>query len=175
MIAAPLHLEQHVLDIGHPQLEVALHVALIQAELTFDLRERGDVLFEQRLTVTQRGALTVSHRHRDAERVQQLELRAARRVQCGRHVTLESLETAGRPDRRLAALGAERQLRADEEDLGLEAEEGLGVVSDERSNLADLRRAFEDVALVHDNDDFLAPASNVLHEAALRLGERTIG
>ncbi len=46
LMAAPLHLEQHVLHIGHPQLEVALHVALIHPELPFHLLEGRDVVFE---------------------------------------------------------------------------------------------------------------------------------
>ena len=43
------------------------------------------------------------------------------------------------------------------------------------ANLRDLRGPFEDVALVDDHDDFLAPPANVLHEAAFGLGEGAIG
>ena len=87
----------------------------------------------------------------------------------------QRLEAAGGPDRRLAAFGAKRQLRADEEDLGLETQQRPRVVGHERSNLRHLPRAFENVALVDDDDDLLAPAANLLHEPALGLGERAIG
>ena len=59
MIAAALHLEQHVLDVGHPQLEVALHVALIQAELALHLLEGRDIVFEQRLAIAKRACADV--------------------------------------------------------------------------------------------------------------------
>ena len=144
-------------------------------KLTLDLLERRDIVFEKRLPVAQRAALPVGDSHRDTERIQQLQLRSTGRIQRGGHIGLERLEAAGGPDSRLTPLGAERQLRADEEDLWLEAEQHARVLGDKRSDFRNLGRALEDVALVHDHDNLLAPAADVLHEPAFGLRERTIG
>ena len=148
---------------------------LIDPELVFDLLERREIVSEQRLPIAHRLELPLGHRDRHAQRVQQLQLGAARRVQRRRDVILQRLEAARRPERWLSLFGAERELRAHEEDLRLEPEERARVLCHERTNLRDLRGPFEDVALVDDHDDFLAPPANVLHEAAFGLGEGAIG
>ncbi len=88
---------------------------------------------------------------------------------------IEGLEPARGPDGRLTALRAEGQLRADEKDLRLESEQRTRVVGDKRSNLRHLRGPLENVALVDDDDNLLAPPADVLHEAPLGFGKRAIG
>ena len=49
------------------------------------------------------------------------------------------------------------------------------MLGDERANLRNRRRALENVDLVDDHDDLLAPRPNLFHEAPLGFGERAIG
>ncbi len=144
-------------------------------KLTLDLLQRRNIVFQKRLTVAQRAALPLGDSHRDTERIQQLQLRSTGRIERGGHVAFEGLEAAGSPDSRLAPLRAERQLRADEEDLGLEAEQRARVIGDKRSDFRNLRRALQNVALVDDHDDLLSPTADVLHEAAFGLCKWTVG
>ena len=73
--------------------------------------------------------MPLGERRRDAERVEQLQLDASGRIERVRDVALERLEPARRPDRRVALLGAERQPRADREDLGAEPEQRVRAVA----------------------------------------------
>ena len=75
----------------------------------------------------------------------------------------------------IALLRAQRQTRADRKDLGAEPEQPARVVGDERANLLDLRLRFENVDLVDDDDDLLAPAADLLEKRALGFGEGPIG
>ena len=119
--------------------------------------------------------MPLGQRRADAERVQQLQLHPPGRVERGGDVVLERLEAAAAPGRRVALLAAQRQPRADRKDLGAETEQRAGVVGDEGPHRLDVARGLEDVDLVDDDDDLLAPAADLLQERALGLGEGAIG
>ena len=121
------------------------------------------------------GGVPIGQRGADAERIQQLQLHAAGRVQRVADVALERFEPAGRPRRRVALLRAQRQPRADREDLGTEAEQRARVVGARTRGLLDLPLPVEDVDLVDDDDDLLAPAAHLLEKRALGFGERAVG
>ena len=110
----------------------------------------------------------------DAERARQLQPEAALLVERVVDEALQRLEPARRPQRRLALLRAARQPRADREDRRPRAEHALGRVAHERQHLLELAGPLEDVDLVEDDDDLLAPGPDRLEERALGLGERPV-
>ena len=117
VVAALLHLQQDAIDVGHPQLEIAGQVLLIQTQLPLDVVERREVVLQQRQPLLHRRGVTVGQRGRHAERIEQLQLDAPGRIERRLDVALERLEPAGRPHAGIALLGPERELRADREDL----------------------------------------------------------
>src|SRR5206468_927733 len=90
-------------------------------------------------------------------------------------VLFEPLESARRPQRRLAMLGALRQARADREQVRGDAQQPAAGISNEGDDLVEIRASVENVYLVQHDDDLLAPALNDLKETALGFGERSIG
>ena len=81
VLPAPLHLEQDLVDVGHPELEVANQVFLVDSELAFDPLERGEVVLQQRQPFANNCRVPLGDRTPDAERVQQLQMHASGRVQ----------------------------------------------------------------------------------------------
>src|SRR5580704_4412700 len=98
----------------------------------------------------------------------------SRRVQRLAEVALERLELARGPGRGVSLLRAQRQARAHREDFRAEPEQGTGVPGYEPADLLHLELALEDVDLVEDEDNFLAPPADLLEERALRFRERPI-
>ena len=74
----------------------------------------------------------------------------------------------------LAVLGAAGQPGADGEDRRQRPEDAPGRVADKRQHFVELGRALEDVDLVDDDHDFLAPRANRGDEGALGFGERAV-
>ena len=111
----------------------------------------------------------------DAERIRELQAEPGRRVNPLEQKLLERFEAAGRPQRRLALLGAGRQPGAHGQDVRLISKKVLRGVPHEVDHLLDLGRGAEDVDLVEDDDNRLAPVSNAGEEEPFRLGERAIG
>ncbi len=89
-------------------------------------------------------------------------------------IALQRFEPAGAPHRWVSLLGARREAGADRKDRRPCSERCLRGVADERQDLIDLSFPFEDVDLVDDDDDLLAPGTNRLDEGALGLGEGSI-
>src|SRR5215218_3323487 len=102
--------------------------------------------------------MPLRERRSDTERIQQLEVHATGRVERRLDEPLEYLEAAGAPRLCVPLFAAQRQAGADREDLGTEPEQGAGIVGDERPHVFQLARILEDVDLVDDDDDLLAPA-----------------
>src|SRR5205823_13921076 len=102
----------------------------------------------------------------------QLQLRARGVIERGLDVFLERLESARRPELRLPGLRAEGGLRADGKDLRHDAEEPARVVRDVGTDLAEILLAGQDVDLVDDDDDFLAPVADPLEKEPLGFRER---
>ena len=175
LVAAALHLEQDAVDVRHAELEIAGQVLLVNVELPLDVVEHLEIVLQQREPVLHEPGVALDDRRADAERVEQLEMHAPRRVERRRDVVLERLEAAGAPQLRLPKLGAESQPRAHRKDLGAEAEQRARVLGDEAADVFDVARALEDVDLVDDDDDLLAPAAHLLQEDPLGLRERPIG
>src|ERR1700681_2908079 len=98
----------------------------------------------------------------------------SRRVQRLANVALERLEPARRPGQRVSLLRAQRQARAHREDFRAEHEQRTRGLGYEPADLLHLALALEDVDLVEDEDDFLAPPADLLEERALRFRERPI-
>ena len=93
----------------------------------------------------------------------------------GRDVALQRLEPAaahadGSP---CLARSASRALTG--KISGLKPSSARALSADEGADLLDLRARFEDVDLVDDDDDLLAPAADLLEERALGFGERAVG
>ncbi len=175
LVAARLHVDEHLLDGRHPQLEPARQVGRVDRELPLDLIEHRHVVVQQREALVGDRRVAVRERLADAERVRQLQPETAGLVERLGDVRLERLETARRPRRRLAALRAQRQARAHRKDLRRQPQQPLRRVAHESDDLLDVLGALEDVDLVDDDDDLLAPAADRLEEGPLGFGERTIG
>ena len=75
-MAATLHLQQDQVDVGHPQLEIADEILLIDGQLPLDFLERLEVSFQQREAFPDEPGVPLGQRRTDAERVQELELHA---------------------------------------------------------------------------------------------------
>ena len=174
LVSARLHLEQHLLDRAHPQLEPAGEVGAILRQLALDVVERRGVVREERQAFLGHAEIPARQDVADAERARQLQPEAALLVERVMEEALQRLEPAGGPQRRLALLGAACQPRADREDRRPRAEHALGRVAHERQHLLELARPLEDVDLVEDHHDLLAPGPDRLDERALRLGERPV-
>ena len=58
--------------------------------------------------------------------------------------------------------------------LGTEAEQTLDVLADELGHLSDACFVSQEIDLVDDDDDLLAPVPDRLHECPLALGERAV-
>ena len=88
----------------------------------------------------------------------------------------ERLEAARRPQRRFSLLGLLRQPRAHRQHVGVESEQvpGAAFLTNVSTSSSSDGRA-EDVHLVDDDDDLLAPVADGGEEEPLRLGERPIG
>ena len=170
-----LHLEQDPVDVGDAELEVPEQVLLVHRELALDFLQRGEIVLEQRRALLDSARQPRRHRRADAERIEQLQLHASGRIERVANVLFERFEPARRPHRRVALLCPQRQPRAHREDLGTEPEQRPGAVAHERRHLLDLALPFENVDLVDDDDDFLAPAPDLFEERPLGLGERAIG
>ena len=173
-VPAALHLEEHLLDRAHPQREALGEVGAILRQLALDVVERGRVLGEQGQAFVGDLHVAAGEHVADAERARDLEGEAALLVERIVDEVLQRLETARRPERGLAVLGAARQPGADGEDRGRRPEDAPGRVADKRQHLVELGRALEDVDLVDDDHDFLAPGANRLEEGALGFGERPV-
>ncbi len=72
-------------------------------------------------------------------------------------------------------LGAQCQAGADRKDVGAEPQQRSRVVGHERANLFNLRFPLEDIDLVDDDDDLLAPAAHLLEKRPFGFGEGPIG
>ena len=173
-VAAPLHLEQHVVDRRHPSLELARHVLLEEPELALDVVEEREIPLQGHDALARRDRVAIDQRGADAERIQQLQLRARGVIERGLDVALERLEPARRPELRLPGLRAERRLGADGKDLRGDAQQPARVVRHVRADLAELLLPRQDVDLVDDDDDLLAPVADLLEEHALGFGERPV-
>ena len=165
---ACLHLEQHVLDRAHPQLEPAAEVGAILRQLPLDVVERGRVGGQERQAFVRHADVAARQHVADPERARQLEPEPALLVERVVEEALERLEAAGRPQRRLALLRAARQPRADRKDRRPRAEHALGRVADKRQHFVELAGPLEDVDLVDDDHDLLAPGADRFDEHALR-------
>ena len=78
-LPAALHLEQDVVDGGHPRREVARQVALVLRQLALDVVERREVAGEQVQPLVDDARRLVHDVARHAERVEQLEPQRAPR------------------------------------------------------------------------------------------------
>ena len=79
-------------------------ILLVDVELPLDVVERLEVVLEQRQPLLDEPGVALGERRADAERVEQLQLHAPRRVERRGDVVLERLEAAGAPQLRLALL-----------------------------------------------------------------------
>ena len=101
-------------------------------------------------------------------------MHATRRIQRRRDVALQRFETARRPHHRLTGFRTERQAGADGEDFGAKAKQRVGAVGHERADGVPLAFVHQDIDLVDDDDDLLAPGADLLEEGALGFGERPV-
>ncbi len=173
-VPACFHLEEHFLDRAHPQREALGEVGAILRQLALDVVERGGVMREQGQAIVGDLQVAAGEHVADPERARHLEGEAALLVERMVDEVLQRLETARRPERGLAVLGAAGQPRADREDRRLRPEHALGRVADKRQHVVELGRTLEDVDLVDDDHDLLAPRANRLDEGALGFGERAV-
>src|SRR5262249_30927188 len=147
IVTTLFHLEEDAIDVGDSKLEVAHQVRLIHRELTLDLIERGEVLSEQGRALPDYFGMSIGQGSSNAERIEQLELDTARSVQRFADVSLQRLKAAGRPRRRLALLGSQREAGAHGKDVGAEPQQRSRALRDEAANLHYLRISIEDVDL----------------------------
>ena len=173
-VPASFHLEEHFLDRAHPQREALGEVGAILRQLALDVGECGRVLGDEGQAFVGDLHVAAGEHVADTERARDLEREAALLVERIVDEVLQRLETARRPERGLAVLGAAGQPRADGEDWRRRPEDAPGRVADKRQHLVELRRAFEDVDLVDDDHDLLAPGANRFDEGAFGLGERPV-
>src|SRR6188472_2485047 len=94
VLPAPLHLQQDLVDVGHAELEVPRQVFLIRGELALNFLEGREVVGEKGEAVANNYCVSLRQSGTDAERVEQLEMNAARRVEGRRNKVLERLEAA---------------------------------------------------------------------------------
>ncbi len=178
VVAALLHLEQDAIDVGHPQLEVARQVLLIHrraaARRRRAWRSRPASSASRSCTTA---ACRLGERRRDAERVEQLQLdasgRVERRLRCSARAPRSGSPArhAGSPClARSASRALTGKISGAEARAARRALRATNVVTS--STCASL---VEDVDLVDDDDDLLAPAADLLEERALGLGERPVG
>ena len=71
--------------------------------------------------------------------------------------------------------GAKRQPRAHGQHVGVDAEQIARCLLDEIDDLLKLRSIAEDIDLVQDDDDLLAPVANRRQEYSFGLGKRAVG
>ncbi len=175
--ATPLHLEQQRIEPAEPGLEVAQHLVVEGGDLAVDVVDRLDVIGEQ-FQRLERGIL-VGGREAEShvEGVEQLESDALLLVERAQQVVLHGGESARRPQLRIATVRArgKRLARGDREDLGRAAQQRARVLRDEGGDLVALCGVGQDVDLVDDEHDLLAPRPDLLEEKPLALGERTVG
>ena len=112
----------------------------------------------------------------DARGVQQLQPETLQLVEPRRHARLEGGEPGGRDARLVAALARpQRAPGREREDLGELAERLCRLLAHEGEHALDVRRRVEQVGLVHDQHQLLAPLAERRQERALGLAEGTIG
>ena len=115
-----------------------------------------------------------------AQRIVELEFQARGIVERGADVLLQVIETAERPqagtfigirlgERALGQFGGNRK------QPGLIAKDGGGVFQDEVLDFLQGSLIFEDVQLVHHQDDLLAPGQDALQELTLAFGQGMVG
>ena len=170
-----LELQQDVLNRRHPQRELPIHVVAIHRVLPLDVVEELDVLLQQIQPPLDHAEIPAGERLADAERIRQLQPQSLALVEPPVHVALKGLEPAGHPHRRLAELGAKRLTRTDREDLRRRAEQLAGMLGDEGHHRRQLGVRLEQIDLVEDDDDLLAPLPNRRQELAFALSKRPIG
>ncbi len=174
VVAALLHRQQQIVDLADARLEVALHVVVVVDHLAADVVQQLAVARQRAQVGVDVRQLLADEPAADAQRIEQLQPEAPFVVQRLADVALQRLEAARPPLLRLAALSRLGQPGRDGEDGGHVADERLRRAGDEGHDLIDLGRP-QDVDLVDDQDDLLAPVANLLQEAALALGEGAVG
>ncbi len=175
LMPAPFHVEQDLLHAAHPQLESTTEVSAILIELPVDVFERRAIAGEQAEALVGRREIAPREDVTDTKRALQLQPEAALLVERVAEIALERFESARAPHSWLALLGTRRKTGADREDRRTRPQRRLRRVANERQHLLELGFLREDVDLVHDDDDLLAPGADGLDERALGFGKGTIG
>jgi hypothetical protein len=94
LVAPLVHREDDVLDLGHPRLEVALHVFLVELQLRLDVLGHLEVVLEQAHPLVHREPVAPHELFDDPQRALQLQPHPALLVQKVLDVTLQLLEAA---------------------------------------------------------------------------------
>ena len=174
-MTARLHVDEHLLDRGHPELEAAREVLLVQGDLPLDVAEQREVVGEQREPLVGNRRVLLSKRVGDPQRVRQFEAKPAALVQRFADGMLQGLEAARGPQLRLAVPGAQGKPRADGKHFGCNPEQTPRRVAHECQDFVQLGVVLEDVDLVDHDDDLFAPVADRLQECPFRFRERPVG
>ena len=176
IVPAAFHLDERLLDVRHAELELAPQVLLVDPQLPIELAEHVHVLAQEFQPTGDVGLEPFRHVFADAERAEQLQAQAFDPVEGGPQVLLERGEPArGHHGRVLRPPPLGRELRAHREDRRGQPEQRARVLPHEGDDRLQLRLAIQDVHLVDDDDDLLAPVADALEKRALALGERAVG
>ena len=174
-MAARLHVDEHFLDRGHPQLESARQVVAVNRELALDVVEQRQVVLEQRQTLVGNRGVALGERLADADRVGQLQAEAAAVVERLADELLERLEAAGGPRAGSPCLAriASRALTGNTS--GAMPSSRCADDANERTTSSSSSLRWKMSTLLTTMTIFLPQSADRFEERALGLGERPVG
>src|SRR5215217_7912089 len=179
-VAPLVHPHDDVLDLGHPRLEISIHVLPVKLELGLHVLRRPEILVEERQALVHRAAVTPIELFHHPERALHLQPDPALFVEQVGDVIFQ-LRKAARPHQGVAfhgvrgGFGFSGQEGGDEEDRGRQAERGAYSAVNEGADLFSFLLVCQEVGLVDDEQDLLPPVADELEVAAFALGQRTLG
>ncbi len=171
-----LHPEEHILDVGQPETELAIDIVDPCRGLTLDVGDGCEVVLQKGQPAVNGIETDTEQSSGDPDGVAELESKPFGVVESGLEPGLNCGQATGcQRVVVIGELGPAGLEGRDRKDLGGRAEQPHPVGTHPVEHLGDIAGRLQDVDLVDRHHDFLAPLADAFEEDALGFRERAIG